>query len=124
MSADERLDAVRVLIESGLRAANEELDKFAKSFADDPAHAMDWSASAFNAAAVKRVTTRVLEAIGNMINKGTSRGDILSHLVDYSTKEILTRAKYPKKSTSATSNLLDAEMLAAWADISDILRSY
>jgi hypothetical protein len=45
----------------------------------------------------------------------------LDNLIEYSQKEVNRRASSPARSSSPTSNLMDQQYLAAWADILEMI---
>jgi hypothetical protein len=86
----------------------------------ESAWALEWSASAFEAAAQIRV-------FGEVIRGLRSRKDDESYLVlldritAYCQDKIYLSARYPARSTNPTSDLMNREILAAWSRAVEII---
>jgi hypothetical protein len=102
---------------------------FTKSLAEDPARAFESSISSFAAAARLRIYVQAYEAITQdsgpveLYRKKTdgTSFNTLDNLIEYSQKEVNRRSSAPFRSSSPTSNLMEQEYLAAWADVIDIV---
>jgi len=86
--------------------------------------------SRFRAAAKLFVFNLALHAITleddtkPVATKTTTKGEVfdtLTHLRKYAQEEVNRRARGPSRSTSVCSNLMDQEILSAWADVIDLL---
>lgn len=105
------------------------IDSFTKGLAEDPARAFESSINSFAAAARLRIYVQAYEAITRdngsveLYRKKTdgSSFNTLDNLIEYSQKEVNRRSSAPFRSSSPTSNLMEQEYLAAWADIIDII---
>ena len=95
------------------QAAQEQCDKFAESFAKDPAHALSWGNSVFQSAARLKVANMLVYAF-------TEReGDTVCTLEqarDTLLDRVMNKARYPAQSTSPTSNLMEQFEAAAYAE--------
>lgn len=94
-------------LESMLRGAKDDVDKFAARFAEDPCYAFEWADAAMEAAAKQWVATRlqtVLEANG------------VDAVFEEARREALRGARYPSRSTSQPSNLMAQYKAAAYAE--------
>jgi hypothetical protein len=99
--------------------AQVQCDKFAKSFAEDPAYALSWGTSAFQSATRLRVAKMLVDTF-------TPReGEIMCTLEqarEYLTDRVMNKARYPAQSTSPTSNLIEQYEAAAYAEALDELK--
>lgn len=87
----------------------EEIDTFRNDLADDAAYAFEWSSAAMTAAARIRVIKNILQAL--------EAGKSVEQIADHLHKAAMNKAKYPSRSTSAVTNIMAEEELAAhvWA---------
>jgi hypothetical protein len=102
---------------------------FTKSLAEDPSYAFEWSKNSFTAAARLKVYRQAYEAITQ--SDGTpelhrkkadgSSFNTLDNIIEFSQKEVNRKASSPSHSSSPTTNLMDREYLAAWADIIEMI---
>ena len=97
------------------------IEKFRTDLAANPAHALDWSARAFNAAAMYEVAGAVLAWLDATQRSEEER---VAAVVAELEREVLRRACTPPRSSSAQSNLLDVERLAARAEILEKWRNW
>ncbi len=93
--------------------AREMIADFAQKVLDTPAYALEWSNSAFTAAAQREVFGQVLAGLENEMPVEELRG--------IAQREINRRARNPSHSTSQPSNLLDEQRLQAWAEALELL---
>lgn len=105
--------AIRMMT-SQLREADTRLRKFAADLERYPDHAFEWSLSAFEAAATKRVFTSVVDSLQN--------GAPLAEVRASAQREVNAGAKRGSRSTSDASNLMTAERMSAWARVLEILQ--
>lgn len=101
------------MLKHDLAEAEDGLRKFAADLERHPASAFEWSGPAFEAAAVKFVFTKVLGML-----KESPHLDVL----DKVQREVVMRAKRGSRSTSDASNLMQAEVMTAWARALDLLQ--
>jgi hypothetical protein len=96
-------------------------DKFAESFAKDPAYALSWGTSVFQAAARLKVATMLVQAF-------TEReGEVMCTIEqarDTLLDRVMHKARYPAQSTSPASNLMEQYEAAAYAEALDELRYF
>lgn len=105
-------DATLGLLQHYIAEADATLARFSADLAKDPAYAFEWSASAFEAAATKRVLGEVLRRLAS-----ESQSAVLAR----AEAEVRLRAKRGSKSTSEASNLMEAELMSAWARTAELL---
>lgn len=94
---------------STIETSQHTLAKFTDSLATDPLYAMQWSDSAFTAAADLHVAQRILA----FIEKGMAAEDIELELIERVTR----MATSPSQSTSPSANVSFQRELAAWGRI-------
>lgn len=100
-----------------IEIAEATVQKFQNGLAENPAYAMEYSDSAFTAAARIRIYGEVVRALEN--TKVVS----VKMVYDYSLDRVKSGALHPQKSTSMASNLYKQEELAAWAKVCEELES-
>jgi hypothetical protein len=133
LSADHRKEGKLHVLADTLREKLDRERAVIKSFniglTEDPARAFESSISTFGAAARLRIYTQALQAITTSEGKpelhrkkqdGTTF-NTLDNLIEYSQKEVNRRAASPARSSSPTSNLMDQQYLAAWADVLEMI---
>lgn len=91
------------------------LARFAEKFASDPMRAFEWSQDAFQAAAVSEATSTLLRYVDSLAEGKESDDEIGERIAEWLRSEVLRMAKYPPRSTSPQSNLVEQEKLAAYA---------
>lgn len=96
-----------------MKQHEEKTAKFMEKFGENPAYAMSWSGDYFRHAA----EFEVAHWLKNAFEAGGSLEDIKTSLV----REVLRGAKYPSRSTSAVSNLMEEENLNARARLLETL---
>jgi hypothetical protein len=103
------------IVERKRKFAREELDKFAANMAKNPAYALEWSGGAFTAAGDYEVCSWILAAVDE--NAGVGLEKIIKQLE----RDVLRAARYPSRSTSPTSNLMEQEIARAKAELLETL---
>lgn len=93
-----------------ISAAVAVIGEFLKGFSKDPAHALEWSDDAFEAAA----QWRVYLAAYNALTAKESRANAET-MCQYALITMRWAAMYPKHSTSMCSHIMHEETAAAWA---------
>jgi hypothetical protein len=90
------------------------LGEWKEKFREDAAHAFRWAGKAFEAAARIRVYTRIVDAL---------RGGKVTvyYLKEHAQEQVNRQAAFAGQSTSPCSNLLEREILAAWAGVLEAL---
>jgi hypothetical protein len=102
--------------------------EFTTKFAECPWTALE-SGSSFAAAARLKIYGMAFDAIVDTNGKPVmtrtaadgTRFNTLDNLIEYSQKEVNRRASSPARSSSPTSNLMEQQYLAAWADILEMI---
>lgn len=108
--------------------------KFKENLDENEASALAWAHSAFAAAARVKVFQDVVFGLTNEDSNpidsnpivtrtvdGRPPYNVLPHMRDHAQKEVNRRASHPSRSTSPTSNLMDDEITAAWAEVVEII---
>ncbi len=99
-------------VRTGMKSAQKELDRWIKRVSEEDAKAaFTWSEGAFAAAA----KLDVLKQIEGMFKHGMIHQDILAH----AQRTTMQLAQYTNRSTSITSNLIEDETRAAWANVAE-----
>jgi len=105
---ERKLEVLIHSIESDLQRAETTLADFAAKLAADPADAFAWGRAAMQAAAEREVLPRLLRVL-----RDDDGGLIAARKL--ATDSALQMARNPASSTSALSNLMEQNKLAAWA---------
>lgn len=95
-----------------LESARADIAEFAAKLVADPVHAMGWSDDAFKAAAKVKVFSLVEASLAN----GASPEDIAK----WGVNAAIRAARDPARSSSPTSNIMEQEVAAAWAEIAEL----
>ena len=103
-------------LESSLASNQARIAKFAVEVQEYPAHAMAWAMSTFSVAAEIRVLLEVIDALKS--------GCTLSAAIEHCKQRVLWGASNPPRSTSVTSNLLEQEVVVAYAKTAEQLARY
>ncbi len=98
-------------IRRSMNIAQTELDRWIKRVGEDPRHAFEWADSAFSAAA----KLHVLGTLEAWFIAGSSHEDILKH----ARKTALSFAGRRSRSTSPSSNMMEDETRAIWAEVAE-----
>jgi hypothetical protein len=102
-------DAFKALIEYRLRSADAALHAFRVKFDEAPAHALEWSLGAFDAAGERVVCKAVLRMMES--------GDTSTAIAARVRREALQGARAGSRSTSPASNLMEQCTTSAWAHV-------
>ena len=94
--------------------AQAQCDKFAESFAKDPAYALSWGNDVFKNAARLKVAKMLVEAFAGDCTVDQARESCLDR--------VMNKARYPAQSTSPTSNLIEQFEAAAYAEALDEMK--
>ncbi len=97
-------------LETSLKYARENLNKFVESFQKDPSYALRWSDHTFTTAAKVDVYGTVLSWL---LNDEVTMEQIISEIKS----QALRGAMYPEHSTSIPSNLMATYKTQAWAEL-------
>ena len=95
------------------------LQKFKARFDENPTEALSWGETVFNAAATQLVGQTILSWIASAedSDKNLSPDEIFQMMKDQITRVVLHGARYPEHSSSACSNMMKTEVVAAYATI-------
>lgn len=96
-----------------MESAQEAMDKLSAEILKDPVHALSWSKGSFEEAATL--------AVGKEVKRAVEIGATSAQLLEQAQRETISRARSPESSSSATSNLMDRALLAAWASLVDLI---
>lgn len=102
-------------IASGEKAMAE----FSKRLAENPASAMSWADSAFEAAAKVQVFRQVADLVAE--NAQMTDEELVERLTKAIKNEVMRGARFPSRSTSTSSNMMATCLLAAWADAGELV---
>lgn len=115
-SVDEGYRALERRINSEIKSAQATIEKFKADMAKNgAAYAFSWGDGAMRAAAALSVWYQIQNNIGE--------GSNLRLLRDIAEQNVLQAARYPQKSTSDCSNLIEQYGLSAWAEVASFLSS-
>jgi hypothetical protein len=78
----------------------------------------------FAAVARVEVITRILSSLNDAEAKGESQEDRIAFLIEYYSRERQSMGKWPRQSTSVTSNLYHRYQLAAICEILEMLETW
>ena len=87
---------------------NTQQEKFIDELRENPESAMAWSISMFSSVAKYRVAL----VVKDYFESGASESDIIEYMND----QVVRMSRWPARSTSPTSNLMEQEKLAAYAE--------
>jgi hypothetical protein len=103
------LGRINMWAEEKITNGTETIEKFKASLETDPAYALEWSRSAFEAAAFLHVGK-------HLARLSTGEKATVESIVDYAHDMVLRGANHPEHSTSPQSNELKREVLAVYAE--------
>jgi len=115
MTATIKLANLKTNLKDDVEQGKQNLAKWADSFAQDPIHALSWSRDIFKTAADVALAQEVLMQIAKAEFNGADAEHVMKQLRLSLTADVLTSAQYVPRSTSPTSNLMEAENTAAAA---------
>ncbi len=104
--------------------ANLKLSKHAVKVAMTPVDAMRWADSTFTAAAEHSVACALLATLTMDSLAALGNGKLLKNMQGWLLESIQNGAKYPPRSTSVSSNMIEQEVVAAKAKEYEILSKY
>jgi hypothetical protein len=99
--------------------AQAKCDQFAEDFAKDPAHALGWSNSVFQAAARLKIAQMMVYAFTPREGEAVCT---IKQARDTCLERVMNKARWPAQSTSPTSNLMEQYEAAAYAEALDELQ--
>ena len=132
---EERLrEIVRALVNK-IKAADDVIAKFKLDIDQNVQYALEWSMSTFEAGAHRVVFHHVFKALTDADGKpqlyrpneqeaitGMPHVSTLQRAGEYANAEVMRRACYRSRSTSATANLFEEQLLIAWADAVELIK--
>lgn len=101
-------------LQQDIASADDSRDRFIERLMGDASYALSWSRDEFKTQAKGSVAREIL-------NRLLKDNRPLEAIYKYSVDQALRVAKFPPQSTSPTSNLMEQNMGAAWADIAEWL---
>jgi hypothetical protein len=108
------MDQLKKFLTGKIDTLQGEVERFHKSFLENPAYAFEWADSSMRHAAHLRVFKSVL----NIITAENSKATIES-IRDYALRQFKNAAESPKCSTSVCINYMHQENAAAWVEVYD-----
>jgi hypothetical protein len=105
-------------LEGIVRDADSALQSFSDGLAEDPSHALEWSANVFEQTARRQVAMIVLVRLSEA---GGTEKDAIDKIRKVALRAALEHARCPEHSTSGPSNLMGRYRTAAWADLAQKL---
>jgi hypothetical protein len=134
MHVEEWLRRVCVTLLAKVDRAKGMLDKFKADFDSNPMHALEWSLSTFGAMGEHHVYSWALRSLTDEHGApqlyrpaeqpaitGKPQKSQLEFVREFTQRELVRRAASPHRSTSTTSNLLEQCLLAAYAELLEML---
>jgi hypothetical protein len=112
MSEDKR-EILLKRAQSDIVSRDTEVEKFRKDLDEHPAYALEWAHKVYTAVARGMVADNIHIYLSN--------NEDLDELYTYVQREALRRARYPERSTSVCSNLLERDTGSAWAQWAELL---
>ena len=109
------------LAEKQLQYEMASCNSFSDAFSKDPAQALDNCDSTYEHANRVLIIRRVLSSLANAETKGETEQSRVSFLRDFFNKQIHTFARWPRKSTSVTSNLSHQAELSAMVEMVELI---
>ncbi len=119
-----RIDRKR---ESAQTKLEEWREKIAAAGEWQVAHELSWSEDAFQEAALVEVFSRIAASIEPEKLADVDAEERFAHVERYCAEEVNRGARWPRHSTSESSNLIERYRLAAWGEAQEIvmnLRTY
>ena len=119
-TAIERLASIRKSHSEAVKVNQKHINKFCTALKNNPQYEMEWAKGTFVAAARHRVSQQIVALIDNM-PKGKAEGALtpaerITRLYEYIRTETVRRARNVPSSSSAASNMAEAELTAAYAE--------
>ena len=97
---------------------------FLKLFGDNPARAMDGCDDIFLCASRLAIINEIANSLANAESKGEAESDRINFLIDHLSAEMQAMARWPRRSTSVTSNLYNKCRLASVAEMIVIMQDW
>jgi hypothetical protein len=120
---NEKLNDLVAELDSKIKFVQSTLDKFRKYFDINPAHALEQSMQAFEAAGTLRLCQTLKQEIAEAVERGESE-TFLAQIQRHCQGKMYRGARWPTRSTSITSNLMEQCDLAAHAELYDTITKF
>ena len=100
------------------------LTKFSERFSTFPNRAMENCDDIFEAVCWVALADEVTKSLANAEEKGETELDRITFLIDHIERDAHNHAKWPRQSTSVTSNLHHRYELVALAEMLELMKSW
>jgi hypothetical protein len=118
----EKLEALAAKLESKVESDKKAIAEFAQKVLEAPGYALTWADSVFGASARVLTYNLIIKAIRSRADHENLPPMTIAEVREYVTEQVVSKAQYPSRSTSACTNLMKECELAAWATILDIMK--
>lgn len=95
-------------LQSDINSGQKTVDEFREKLGENPGYALEWAHKVYRAVAQAQVAGYIKHILEN--------SEDIDELITYVTREAIRGAKYPERSTSICSNLLERDLAAAWGE--------
>lgn len=115
----EKFDRLVRLTDRRIEEARDTLAAFAAKLTEHPDHTLTWGMEAFRAAAsfkVNAIVKQWLDAAADDANDNVTPENVVEKITEHFTRDALSAARNPSRSTSPTSNLMEQEIASAKAE--------
>ncbi len=113
-----------IMLKNMVAAEAEILGKFQGALGNDPVYALQWAESAYRAAGRQKIAQTVLNQAEMLVAEGKSLEVAYTLIAAGLTREVVSEARSPARSSSQSANLMENYLKAAKADVLDLLGSY
>jgi hypothetical protein len=117
------INAFIAMAERTVAQAKETLTQKAASLVERPEHTMTWGESIFFAAAIVDVYEPLIRTATETRDEGKDTDAYFNAILNGIVERIIRKSASPKRSTSACANLMDQEILRAYAELAEMLRA-
>lgn len=104
------------------------LDTWAADFKENPLHSLKWSDKVFESAAKKEIADAMVYMLvfrhPKEVENLAGQQFPINTLIEYTLESAMSKAKYPPRSTSVGSNMVEQEQGAAWAKAHERVKHY
>lgn len=123
----DKMETLKHFLAQKVQHSKRNLEKFKEGLEKDPVRAFSWVDGTMASTAYGEVAERFLNHIAKFeennggagfgASKEEAAAGVFEHIRAFSTKQILTKARFSEQSTSIGSNKMGREELAAYADL-------
>jgi len=106
--SSDKMEMLAKRLQSDIDSGQKMVDEFREKLGEHPAYALEWAHKVYRSVAQAQVAENLKAFI--------EHNEDFDELLAYVTREAIRRAKYPERSTSICSNLLDRDSAAAWGE--------